>query len=152
VSDDERLCPSARCEPGAILLGIVGADGVVGYVRPQIDVDEEFVATAHQGRSPEKRFRFASRCVEAKCMQWTGSRCGVIDKVLDRQERGELPAAELPACTIRQECRWYAQSGSRACTVCPFVVTDTLPDGTTMREVQLPAGAELPVGEAVPAT
>ena len=151
MSDEERLCPSARCEPGAILLGIVGADGVVGYVRPQIDVDEEFVSTAAQGRSPEKRFRFASRCVEDKCMQWTGSRCGVIDKVLERQERGELPSADLPACTIRQECRWHAQSGPRACTVCPFVVTDTLPDGTTMREAQLPVGAELPLGEAVPA-
>jgi hypothetical protein len=42
----ERLCPSARCKEGAILLGIVGKDGVVGYVRPQETVDAEFVRRA----------------------------------------------------------------------------------------------------------
>lgn len=138
---DEKTCPSARCEPGAILLGIVGSGGVVGYVRPQIEVDEAFVVAAARGRSPEKRFRFASRCVEAQCAQWTGTRCGVIDQVLETQEREELPTAdELPACTIRRDCRWYAQSGPRACSVCPFIVTDTLPDGTTMRAARVPSG------------
>jgi hypothetical protein len=57
--DSDRLCPSARCEEGAILLSVVGADGVVGYVRPQITVDEDFVRQAHKGRTPEKRFRFS---------------------------------------------------------------------------------------------
>ena len=136
---DGKLCPSARCAPGATLLGIVGPRGVVGYVRPAIEVDEAFVEIAEQGRTPEKRFRFASTCVEDGCVQWTGSRCGVIDEVLDLQEQGSLPAAdELPACTIRRDCRWYAQSGRRACSVCPFVVTNTLPDGTTMKEARVP--------------
>ena len=80
---DEKLCPSARCAPGATLLGIVGNGGVVGYVRPQIEIDEAFVEIAEQGRTPEKRFRFASSCVEGDCVQWTGSRCGVIDEVLE---------------------------------------------------------------------
>ena len=136
---DEKLCPSARCAPGATLLGIVGNGGVVGYVRPQIEIDEAFVEIAEQGRTPEKRFRFASSCVEGDCVQWTGSRCGVIDEVLELQADGRLPVAEeLPACTIRRDCRWYAQSGRRACFVCPFVVTDTLPDGTTMKEARVP--------------
>jgi hypothetical protein len=136
---DEKLCPSARCAPGATLLGIVGPRGVVGYVRPQIEIDDRFVETAAQGRTPEKRFRFASTCVEGGCVQWTGSRCGVIDEVLELQEQGDLPvAAELPACTIRRDCRWYAQAGRRACSACPFVVTDTLADGTTMKEARVP--------------
>jgi hypothetical protein len=143
---EQKLCPSARCEPGARLLGIVGSGAVVGYLRPPLAVDEDFVATASAGRAPEKRFRFVSPCVEGRCVQWTGSRCGVIDAVLDLQERGELPAAELPACTIRVNCRWYGQAGARACSVCPFVVTATLPDGTTMREAQIPVGAEQILG------
>ena len=28
MSAEERLCPSARCKPGAVLLGIVGAGGI----------------------------------------------------------------------------------------------------------------------------
>ena len=142
---DGKLCPSARCAPGATLLGIVGPRGVVGYVRPQIEVDDTFVKRAAAGRTPEKRFRFASSCVQEACVQWTGSRCGVIDEVLELQEQGHVPVAdELPACTIRRDCRWYAQAGKRACLACPFVVTDTLPDGTTMREAKIPP-AQAPV-------
>jgi hypothetical protein len=31
---------------------------------------------------------------------------------------------ELPACGIRERCRWFAQEGSAACAVCPLVRTD----------------------------
>lgn len=107
-----------------MLLGIVGPDGRVAYVPQRLEVDREFVQLAKRGRTPEKRFRFSSRCAESACAQWTGSRCGVIDRVLDL-----VPAssgdAELPACSIRPECRWWQQSGADACAVCPEVVTDT---------------------------
>ena len=56
----ERLCPSARCEEGAILLGIVGKNGAVGYVRPLIKIDKNFVLEAHNGRAPENAFVFPS--------------------------------------------------------------------------------------------
>jgi hypothetical protein len=88
-------------------------------------VDEDFVAVARRGRSPEKRFRFAAPCVEDRCVQWTGSRCGVIDTVLTADG---LPEARGTAgrsrCPIRSSCRWFAQSGLDACAVCPVVVTD----------------------------
>lgn len=117
-------CPSARCQPGSVLLGVIGGDGRVGYIPERLEVDQEFVQIARRGRTPEKRFRFSSRCVEAACSQWTGSRCGVVDRVLDL-----IPAAgdgaDLPACSIRPECRWWQQSGPAACAVCPEVVTDT---------------------------
>jgi hypothetical protein len=119
----ERTCPSSSCEPGAKLIGVVNADGTVGYVSPPLEIDVDFVERARQGRTPEKRFRFASPCVEARCAQWTGSRCGVIDTVLSTPDRPPVPE-RLPRCGIRSSCRWYAQSGAEACAVCPLVVTD----------------------------
>jgi len=126
----DRLCPSARCEEGAILLGIVGKDGVVGYVSPLITVDQDFVRQAHKGRAPEKRFRFSQPCIEGGCRQWTGSRCGVIDRALQATEEADTPDVwdgVLPKCSIRSRCRWFAQVGRRACTVCPLVMTDVEP-------------------------
>jgi hypothetical protein len=47
----------------------------------------------------------------------------VIDEVLQVvAPRGDL--AELPECSIRAQCRWFAQSGAAACAACPEVVTD----------------------------
>ena len=120
-----RLCPSARCEPDAILLGVVASDGRVGYLRPEVRIDAEFVAAARAGREPEKRFRFAQPCVEGRCAYWTGSQCGVIQNVLDSDE-GRVAQDEsrpLPRCSIRPRCRWFAEQGARACTLCPLVVT-----------------------------
>lgn len=127
----DRLCPSARCEEGAILIGIVGENGVVGYITPQMKVDSDFVHQAHMGRVPEKRFRFSQPCIESGCRQWTGSRCGVIDRVLKVAEEAnatDASTAALPKCSIRPRCRWFAQVGSRACAVCPLVITDVRPD------------------------
>ncbi|HEX8646546.1 MAG TPA: hypothetical protein VF715_06570 [Thermoleophilaceae bacterium] len=121
--DPERTCPSSSCEPGAKLIGVVGADGTVGYVSPPLEIDADFVERARRGRTPEKRFRFAGPCVEGRCAQWTGSRCGVIDTVLTTPDRPSAPE-RLPHCGIRSSCRWYAQSGAEACAVCPLVVTD----------------------------
>ena len=124
--ESDLLCPSARCEEGAVLLGVVGGDGTVGYIRPLVTIDQEFVDRAKQGRDPEKRFRFAQPCIEGKCAHWRGQRCGVIDQGLEFQEDGTIPRPEqpLPKCSIRPSCRWFAQVGPRACSVCPLVVTD----------------------------
>ena len=119
----ERTCPSSSCEPGAKLIGVVNSDGTVGYVSPPLEIDVDFVEHAKRGRTPEKRFRFAGPCVEGRCAQWTGSRCGVIDTVLTTPDRPQAPE-RLPHCGIRSTCRWYAQSGAEACAVCPLVVTD----------------------------
>jgi hypothetical protein len=118
-------CPSAPCESGATLLGVVGSQGRVGYLTPPLTIDDDFVATARRGRSPEKRFRFAAPCVEERCAQWTGSRCGVIDAVIANPlPRPDDEAGGLPRCSIRSACRWFAQSGTDACRVCPLVITD----------------------------
>lgn len=121
-ADDDRLCPSTRAAPGNALLGVVGADGRVGILGRPIPVDDAFLAVARQGRAPEKRFRFAGRCVRSDCRQWSDGRCGVIDRVLAMT--GEIDAP-LPPCGIRARCRWFAQAGGAACHACPEVVTDT---------------------------
>lgn len=117
---DDLLCPSAPCEPGALLLGLVGGDGRVGYLRPALEIDEDFIAKALSGRTPEKRFRFAQPCRESGCQHWGDGRCGVADAATESDE-GE---GALPACAIRPRCRWFAQSGASACRNCPTVVTD----------------------------
>lgn len=124
------LCPSARCEADAILLGVVTPDGRVGYIRPEVRIDADFVAAARAARDPEKRLRFAQPCVEGRCAQWTGSSCGVIESVRHSPE-GQAAAGEsrpLPRCSIRPRCRWFAEQGTRACVVCPLVVTEPCTD------------------------
>lgn len=134
-----RLCPSSPAEPGAILLGIVGPEGKIGYLTPQIRIDGEFIEIAAKGRSPEKRFRFAGPCVEGGCTQWTGSRCGVIDAAIEEAETrasahetsAAMPAGDAPPpkCSIRSQCRWFFQHGRDACAVCPLIITDVGAEG-----------------------
>lgn len=117
------LCPSSRCEPGAILLGIVLPTGWIAYGDDLVVIDAEFARRAHEGRSPEKRFRFASPCVQQQCHQWSAGRCTVIDE-LARDPPPSMDRAALPSCSIRAGCRWYLQIGPAACAVCPLVITD----------------------------
>jgi hypothetical protein len=121
-SDAKALCPSYRCEDGALLLGVVQPAGVVNLLNEPIAIDGTFVQTARQGRSPEARFRFAGPCHQCACRQWAGGRCGVIDKVL--KSRSEPDVSRLPDCSIRPACRWFLQRGAAACHACPEVVTD----------------------------
>ena len=125
-----HLCPSSRCQEGAILLGIVLSNGSVAFAKDRIVVDGAFVqnATTEGSRPPESRFRFSSPCAKRGCDQWTGSRCGVIDSVLeDARAQSYQPQADtpLPQCSIRDSCRWFAQTGAEACAVCDVVVTET---------------------------
>jgi hypothetical protein len=120
----QLLCPSFRCVEGAILLGIIGPDGKVGYIRPAPTIDDEFVSQAREGRTPEQRFRFAAPCQESGCEHWSGARCGVVDQSLVAAEvaHTELVIPDTPPrCDIRSRCRWFAQAGFDACSVCPFV-------------------------------
>jgi hypothetical protein len=120
----DLTCPSAPGQPGAVLLGIISPDGRVGYLTPSIKIDGEFIETAQRRGQPEKQFRFASPCVEGGCQQWTGARCGVIDSVLAVEDQLEGQLSSPPRCAIRTSCRWFAQSGTAACRVCPLVVTE----------------------------
>ena len=76
----------------------------------------------------ETRYRFSGACVESGCAFWQEGSCAAISAAY--QEYGTAGGGEpastgepLPACGIRDTCRWWAQEGPRACGVCPYVVT-----------------------------
>lgn len=132
VDRTAKSCPSALCEEGALLLGVVGPDGTVGYVQPPTPISADFVAKAQARGHPERSFRFSGACREGACGQWTGTGCGVIDLVIGARPQdppGGQPSSpakpSLPACGIRRTCRWFAQRGAAACAVCPRIVADT---------------------------
>jgi hypothetical protein len=128
MDSEKILCPSSPIHEGAILVGIVMRDGRVAFASDRIVVDAEFVRIAREGDSPEARFRFGSACAKTGCAQWSGERCGVIDRVMDEAAAGTGEPQQLPECSIRPQCRWFHQRGAAACAVCPEVITDMRED------------------------
>jgi hypothetical protein len=118
-----KSCPSAPCVDGALLLGVMTPSGRLAYVRPPAKIDAEFTAREQARGRPESRMRFSLPCIESRCRQWTGTSCGLVDRVID-EEQVAPTAQKLPACGIRRNCRWYSQRGADACAVCPVVVAD----------------------------
>jgi len=123
---NNKLCPSARCEEGAVLVGVVLPTGEIGFLEEKIVIDHEFVQVAHEGRAPEKRFRFANSCAQCACAYWAkdSSRCSLIEGLL-REATLAPNSPELLRCSIRGSCRWFNQVGLAACHVCSFIVTNT---------------------------
>jgi hypothetical protein len=120
----DKLCPSAPCTADAILLGRVGRDRRVRYLPYRMEVGETFVTEAAKGPRPETRFRFASSCVEGSCKQWKDGRCGIADLAVELLKDAVSEANPLPRCSIRLDCRWFAQNGPAACRSCPLVTTE----------------------------
>jgi hypothetical protein len=87
-------------------------------------VSGEFIEIAKRGRRPENRFRLGGKCAEQACNHWKDDQCGLIYEMMERLPMDSTKNLELPRCAIRQECRWYNQIGSKACMVCPWVITD----------------------------
>lgn len=73
--------------------------------------------------SNERRFRFASSCTERACPQWPGSQCHAIESVISANPQME-PSTTAAILRHSKLLPWFAQSGRRACRVCPLVVTD----------------------------
>jgi hypothetical protein len=116
---EKFLCPSAPLYEGSKLLGVV-KENSVDILSAPIEVDDVFIKAANTGKVAEQKFRFVNKCVKSGCEQWTGSECGVIKRVLTAVEE-KIQNEQLPPCSIRPECRWYAQEGSMACKACPTV-------------------------------
>jgi hypothetical protein len=121
---EQRVCPSSPLEYATHLLGVVGRDGRIHYVSPALPLDDDFRVAASRRGKTGARLRLSGPCLESGCQQWTGSRCGVIEDVLEETADVDLDT-ELRPCTIRRDCRWFAQQGAAACHVCPLVVTDS---------------------------
>lgn len=123
---DNKTCPSSTCKEGALLLGVVQGDNTVALLTgTPLTVDKAFAEKLKEEGDAEKRFRFANKCVQTGCKQWTGDSCGVISRLHEMNERIEADA-QLRLCNIRPTCRWFAQEGGSACTICTYVVTNNL--------------------------
>jgi hypothetical protein len=115
-------CPSAPPEPGSVLLGIVAAPGEIAYITPNMPVTQEMLEAFEKGGiPPENRLRFAGACMGNRCVQWAGTRCGLIDRVVEHFGEGD-DSRPLPNCGIRETCRWFAQHGRTACFSCPELI------------------------------
>lgn len=135
------LCPSSTCHEGALLIALLGEDGRLGYLRPPIPIDEQFIQAAERYGDPESRFRFAGSCVKDSCKHWGGGHCTLVGRLSEAMRRtGSKPSSGLPRCGIRNECRWFAQDGPRACEVCPIVVYR--PSGSINRSARRSHDAE----------
>ncbi len=121
-----RMCPSTPVDNATVFLGMISTDHRVAYVTPAIPMSPEEIAElpTAPGATPESQYRFAGPCVESGCGHWSGSHCGLGERIAARHT--EVPGDErpLPRCAIRARCRWYAEQGGDACVVCQFVVTD----------------------------
>lgn len=121
---ESKMCPSHRCKPGSQLLGIRQDDGTVAILPQPLPVTEEFIKTVSRHEvPPEQRFRFTNKCIEGGCHQWTGTACGVVEKMVGFLDKVQ-PLKKLPPCAIRPHCRWFSQRSGDACAVCSYVITD----------------------------
>jgi hypothetical protein len=119
---DELLCPSAPASVDALVIGVVGADGTVDYVRDALPVTRRFLRIVEAGGRPESRFRFASACQQCACRQWVDGECSLPRRLAEVVPAPD-PAERIPRCAIRARCRWFHQSGAAACRTCPVVST-----------------------------
>ncbi|HLO44521.1 MAG TPA: hypothetical protein VK175_09320 [Leadbetterella sp.] len=124
MEKQKYACPSATNSEGASLFGIVGNDGLVKFLPHVVPLDAELISAANSHSNPEAKFRYTQTCAEGGCRQWTGHKCGVIDKVLGMET--EHLNGKIQNCPILNDCRWYAQDGTKACKVCPLVVADMI--------------------------
>jgi hypothetical protein len=115
------LCPSAPCAPGALLIGRVVSPTKVAITPFPIKVTQVFMTEVSGQGAPEKHFRFASPCQGKGCQNWKGGQCQVPADVTPLLDRHAIAVAE---CGIRDDCRWFGQSGYDACAICTQVTTD----------------------------
>ena len=132
------LCPSGRPEAGeSVVFGVVGgtvAAPQVGYLTEPVPVNEDVLALSGSVE-PTEIFRMASTCAGHGCKHFDGSRCSLAMRVVEQLP----PVVEaLPACQIRQHCRWWQQEGKAACLRCPQVVTDNYYASDRLRQVAAP--------------
>lgn len=130
MNKELKSCPSSVAAEGSILLGVINKNGTLGYIANKTEVTPELFAEISKTEEPEKHFRFSSTCVESGCRQWDKGHCGVIKKIMHTNDDLQLEE-QLPECSIRSSCRWYFQEGGKACSFCPFIITNMLEEKKT---------------------
>lgn len=117
------MCPSAQPDMAeAVLLGVRAGsheDPQIRYLETPVPLSAELLALAEPA-PPTEVYRIAARCEEKACRHFDGRNCHLATRIVQI-----LPAVVdmLPACKIRQDCRWFQQEGRPACLRCPQVIT-----------------------------
>jgi hypothetical protein len=117
------LCPSAHPEMAqSRIFGVMGGsveEPRVIYLDETTPATGDVLALAGPVK-PIEVFRIAATCVESACRHFDGKDCQLAARIVQI-----LPAVTeaLPACRIRQDCRWFEQEGRSACLRCPQVIT-----------------------------
>jgi hypothetical protein len=106
-----------------VVLGVLGRGGRTGYLTHRVVVTEAALERI-QAEGDPTALRFAAPCAGAGCVHWDDHRCGLVEDF----SRRELPdrRASLPRCSIRSQCRWFAQRGADGCAACEWVMRDPL--------------------------
>jgi hypothetical protein len=138
-SSGALLCPSAHPEmPDSRIFGLIGGtleEPRLSYLDEVAPVTDELLALAGPVK-PIEVFRIAATCVESACCHFDGKDCRLAARIVQI-----LPAVTeaLPACRVRQDCRWFEQEGRAACVRCPQVVTQNYSPSDDMVRAATPA-------------
>lgn len=103
------ICPSQPSDLGSIVLGHVGADGLLQRVSSR--ADSEMLSTAGIDE-----VRYAGECLESQCTYWADS-CQLAAAIVHPTDRPEI----LDPCVVRGRCRWFLEHGPAACGTCSQV-------------------------------
>lgn len=121
----DLLCPSAQPDmEDAVVLGVVdrqSGEPRLAYLNASAPVTPELLQAAEPA-PPLTVLRFAARCEHRQCTHFDGNACSLAVRIVENLE--EVSDA-LPPCTIRRNCRWFAEQGRPACLRCPQVVTQS---------------------------
>lgn len=128
----ELSCPSSRPEiRGAALFGVVGGsveEPRVTYLPKPLPASAE-VLNLVGDVAPTEVFRFVGPCVGDACSNFESGRCQLASRIIRLLP---IVTSDLPECSIRPQCRWWAEEGVAACMRCPQVATDSFAGPTAV--------------------
>lgn len=137
-SEKTTLCPSARPDwQNSKVFGIVNGTvelPQVTYLKESLPITEELLKQI-EPVTPTEVFRIAGACATSNCQHFDGTNCRLAQRAV-----AHLPIVveDLPACSIRRDCRWWQQEGKAACMRCPQVITDNYNPSELVYQVATP--------------
>ncbi|MEQ1529463.1 MAG: nitrogen fixation protein [Methylococcales bacterium] len=135
ASGNRVLCPSAPADwEGSQVIGIMTGtvdEPKLAYMDKPQPVTAQLLDLA-KPVNPGEVFRFSAPCANTGCAHFMAeeSKCRFAEKVV---RFAPVVVEQLPACSIRPECRWWQQEGKAACFRCPQMVTTDLKPSAEMR-------------------
>jgi hypothetical protein len=126
------FCPSSAPHPGdpdATVLGVVGGTPdkpTLVYLSDPVPVTPELLASLGDVPATDV-LRIAAPCRESACSHFRDSECSLITKIaraMPDPEPETSASTSVPACHLRDKCRWWRQEKVAACRRCPAITTD----------------------------